>query len=121
MILGIAYLKRLERYGYEVPADRREYGYLLEQLPLKNATVEMTRWSEREDIGPESFWENMEPYSVSKTSKILSILSVLAAIVMIGLSFYYWYSWYFMGDDTIVMFVLLLRMMWKLTLPAKTE
>ncbi len=108
MILGISYLKRLERYGYEVPADRREYGYLLEQLPLKNATVEMTRWSEREDIGSESFWENMEPYSVSKTSKILSILSVLAAIVMIGLSFYYWYSWYFMGDDTIVMFVLLL-------------
>ncbi len=108
LFMGIAYLKRLERYGYEVPMDRKEYGYLLEHLPLKNVTVEMTRWSEREDTEAESFWENMEAYPISKTSKILSILSVLAMIVMVGLSFYYWYSWYFMDDDTIVMFVLLL-------------
>lgn len=32
-LLGIAYLKKLERYGYEIPRDRGYYENVLERLP----------------------------------------------------------------------------------------
>lgn len=88
LLAGVFYLKRLDKYDYEVPEDKRAYECMLEQMP---------RYGMR---------RNTMEYS--PTSKCLALFCVLMGVVMIGCSCYFLYKWDFMGDDTVVLFVLLL-------------
>ncbi len=88
LLAGVFYLKRLEKYDYEVPEDKRAYECMLEQVPRY------------------SMERNTMAYS--PTSKCLAIVCVLMAVVMIGCSCYFLYKWDFMGEETVVLFVLLL-------------
>ncbi len=78
-INAIFYLKRLEKYGYEVPENRKEY-MILERLP------------KRYDVSP------VETQEYHVDSKILVILSVLTVAIMLALTGYYFYKWSFMDD-----------------------
>lgn len=106
LLAGIFYLKRLEKYGYEVPEDKRIYEGVLEQVPRyciqgQNAYVMN---GENSRIG--NYCPDLPKYS--KTSKCLMYICILASLLLLGWNFYFLYKWYFMGDDTIVLFVLLL-------------
>ncbi len=93
-LAGMAYLKRLERYGYEIPRDRCIYDNLLERLP-KVGNLEQEERSEK--VGP---------FPYSKTSKVLFIVCICVAVFMLGCTAYYIAKWYFMGEDAIALFVL---------------
>ncbi len=88
LLAGVFYLKRLERYDYEIPEDKRAYECMLEQVPR--------------------YGMQRNTMTHSPTSKCLALLCVLMAVVMVGCSCYFLYKWRFMGDDTVVLFVLLL-------------
>lgn len=47
-LAGIAYLKRLERYGYEIPRDRCIYDNILEHLPKADSTEHIEEYREHE-------------------------------------------------------------------------
>lgn len=87
LLAGVFYLKRLEKYDYEIPEDKRAYECMLEQVPR--------------------YGMQRNTMTYSPTSKCLALLCVLMAVVMIGCSCYFLYKWNFMGD-TVVLFVLLL-------------
>lgn len=106
LLAGIFYLKRLEKYGYEVPEDKRSYEGVLEQVPRyyvqgQNAYVMSGENSQVENLCPD-----LPKYN--KISKCLMYICILASLLLLGWNFYFLYKWYFMGDDTIVLFVLLL-------------
>lgn len=92
LLAALFYFKRLERYGYQVPEKKKTYEYVLERLPRSDVSAE------REAVQPE----------YSKTSKSLMWICILVCFVMVCWNFYYLYKWYFMGDDTLIMFGLLL-------------
>lgn len=98
IISGLVYFKRLEKYGYSVPEDKRAYECVLEQMPENKGRM------------PGQNFQGPDVPQASKTSKVLMGLSILACLAMVGASFYYLYKWSFMGDDTTVLFVLLLIM-----------
>lgn len=98
IISGLAYFKRLEKYGYSVPEDKRAYECVLEQMPENKGRM------------PGQIFQGPDVPQANKTSKVLMGLSILACLAMVGASFYYLYKWSFMGDDTMVLFVLLLIM-----------
>ena len=98
VISGLAYFKRLEKYGYSVPEDKRAYECVLEQMPENKGRM------------PGQIFQGPDVPQASKTSKVLMGLSILVCLAMVGASFYYLYKWSFMGDDTMVLFVLLLIM-----------
>lgn len=87
LLAGVFYLKRLEKYDYEIPEDKRAYECMLEQVPR--------------------YGMQRNTMTYSPTSKCLALLCVLMGVVMIGCSCYFLYKWNFMGD-TVVLFVLLL-------------
>lgn len=69
-ISAVFYLKRLERYGFEVPENRKEYE-IVEKLPKKENMVQI------------------QTQGYHKGSKILTGLSVLVAVIMLALTGYY--------------------------------
>lgn len=91
---GMAYLKRLEMHGYEMPRDRCIYDNLLERLPKADGL-------EREESA-----EQPGQFPYNKTSKILFIVCICVAVFMLGCTAYYIAKWYFMGEDAIALFVL---------------
>lgn len=91
LLAAVFYFKRLEKYGYQVPEKKKTYDYVLERLPRSDVSAER-------EIGKPEY---------SKTSKYLMYICILVCLMMLCWNFYYLYKWYFMGDDTLVMFVLL--------------
>lgn len=86
-ISAVFYLKRLEKYGFEVPENRKEYE-IVERLPQK------------ENAAP------VQEQDYHKGSKILTELSVLVAVIMLILTGYYFYKWSLLGENANVMFVM---------------
>ena len=86
-ISAVFYLKRLEKYGFEVPDNRKEYE-IVERLPQK------------ENVAP------VQEQDYHKESKILTELSVLVAVIMLGLTGYYYFKWSFLGENANIMFVM---------------
>lgn len=88
---GMAYLKRLEVHGYEMPRDRCIYDNMLEHLPKVDSL-------EQE--------EHKKQFLGSKTSKMLLIVSICVAVFMLGCTIYYISKWYYIGEDAMALFVL---------------
>lgn len=88
---GMAYLKRLEMHGYEMPRDRCIYDNMLEHLPKVDSL-------EQE--------EHKKQFLGSKTSKMLLIVSICVAVFMLGCTIYYISKWYYIGEDAMALFVL---------------
>ena len=88
---GMAYLKRLEGHGYEMPRDRCIYDNMLEHLPKVDSL-------EQE--------EHKKQFLGSKTSKMLLIVSICVAVFMLGCTIYYISKWYYIGEDAMALFVL---------------
>lgn len=86
-ISAVFYLKRLEKYGYEVPENRKEYE-IVERLPKKENVVQV------------------QTQGYHRGSKILTGLSVLVAAVMLLLTGYYFYRWSFIGENAQAMLVM---------------
>ena len=86
-ISAFFYLKRLEKYGYEVPENRKEYE-IVERLPKKENVVQV------------------QTQGYHRGSKILTGLSVLVAAVMLLLTGYYFYRWSFIGENAHAMLVM---------------
>lgn len=85
-INAVCYLKRLEKYGFEVPENRKEYE-IVERLPKKENVVPIQTQGDH------------------KGSKILTELSILVAIIMLILTGYYFYKWSFIGENAQAMLV----------------
>lgn len=85
-ISAVFYLKRLEKYGFQVPENRKEYE-IVERLPKK------------ENVVP------VQEQDYHKGSKILTELSVLVAVIMLGLTGYYFWKWSFLGENANFMLV----------------
>lgn len=85
-INAMFYLKRLEKYGYEVPENYKEY-MILERLP------------KRYDM------PLVETQEYHMGSKILVILTVLTAAIMLAFTGYYFYKWSFMDDARVMLVV----------------
>lgn len=79
-ISAVFYLKRLKRYGFEVPENRKEYE-IVERLPKKENMVQV------------------QTQGYHKGSKILTGLSIFVAAIMLLLTGYYFYRWSFMGEN----------------------
>ncbi len=79
-ISAFFYLNRLEKYGYEVPENRKEYE-IVERLPKKENMVQV------------------QTQGYHKGSKILTGLSIFLAAIMLLLTGYYFYRWSFMGEN----------------------
>ena len=88
---GMAYLKRLEVHGYEIPRDRCIYHNMLEHLPKVDSL--------EQEEHKKQFWG-------SKTSKLLLIVSIGVAVFMLGCTIYYISKWYYIGEDAMALFVL---------------
>ena len=88
MLASMAYLKRLEKYGYEMPRDREIYENVLERLPKKEGLVQS------------------EQPTYSKTSKVLLMICICVALIMLGGTGYYIAKWHFMGEEAISMLVI---------------
>ena len=88
---GMAYLKRLEKHGYEIPRDRCIYDNMLEHLPKVDSL-------EQE--------EHKKQFLGSKTSKMLLIVSICVAVFMLGCTIYCISKWYYIGEDAMALFVL---------------
>lgn len=78
-INAVFYLKRLERYGYEVPENRKEYE-IVEKLPKRDNVLQV------------------EAKEYHEGSKILVSLTILIAVIMLALTGYYFYKWSFIDD-----------------------
>ena len=83
---AIFYLKRLEKYGYEVPQNRKEY-QIVERLPKREAALQP------------------EEKEYHEGSKVLVSLTILIAVIMLTLTGYYFYKWSFI-DDAKALFVI---------------
>lgn len=79
-ISAVFYLKRLERYGFKVPENRKEYE-IVERLPKKENMVQV------------------QTQGYHKGSKILTGFSIFVAAIMLLLTGYYFYRWSFMGEN----------------------
>jgi len=91
---AIFYLKRLEKYGYEMPENYKEY-MILERLPKQY------------DVSPE------EKQEYHLESKILVYLTVLIAAIMLAFTGYYFYKWSFMDEARALLVIqLLLDALW---------
>lgn len=86
-ISAVFYLKRLEKYGFEVPENRKEYE-IVEKLP------------QTENVVP------VQEQDYHRGSKILTQLSVIVAVIMLGLTGYYFGKWDFLGENADFMLVM---------------
>ena len=85
-INGIFYLKRLEKQGYEVPENRKEY-MILERLPKR-------------DTEP-----RVEEKGYHKGSKVLACLTILVAAIMLVFSVYYFCKWWFIEFSPVFLII----------------
>lgn len=86
-ISAVFYLKRLEKYGFEVPENRKEYE-IVERLPKTGNVLPV------------------QEQDYHKGSKILAELSVMVAVIMLGLTGYYYLKWAFLGENADFMLVM---------------
>jgi len=86
-ISAVFYLKRLQKYGFEVPENRKEYE-IVERLPQKENVVQV------------------QTQGYHRGSKMLTGLSVFVAAVMLLLTGYYFYRWSFIGENAQAMLVM---------------
>ncbi|MBR6666621.1 MAG: hypothetical protein IKL22_13010 [Lachnospiraceae bacterium] len=90
-LAGRCYLKRLVKYGYEIPRRSRDHGYILEKVPRKEIV------------------SKKPPYN--RRSKIFAIMNLCIWLVMLIWNIRYGYNWKFMGLD-MVGFLSVLDLYW---------
>lgn len=81
LLSGFCYLKRLQKHGYEVPENKKDYDSLLDLLPHQA----------HEDV------DEATKQKCNKTSLVLGICSLGALFVLVGIDIWFvgeWHSFY---------------------------
>ncbi len=76
-LAGHSYLKRLEKYGYEIPDNKKDYDYLLEMLPRKRQGTK--------NLSSDG--------NYNKCSLILAVSSLVVLCVLIGYNIWFLLDW----------------------------
>lgn len=87
LFASVCYIKQLEKQGYEIPKDKKDYNGLLENLPHQDVSVQK------------------EAYS--KTSLALGIVSVVAFGITIVFNVQYIFDWLCVYQEEIVAMILI--------------
>lgn len=104
------YLKRLERYGYVLPGNKKAYNGLLNNLDWKKAEKDNDSQSENAlNVHTKRVDDGSGPL-YSKESVILSVCAFLCGIVILGYAVYFLWKWNILGGNAHFMFGMLVAL-----------
>lgn len=108
------YLKRLERYGYFPPENKKEHDGLLNNLDRKKAEKDNDSQSENALNAGTKRVNDGSGHLYSKESVILSVCAFLCGIVILGCAVYFLWEWNILGENAYFMFdiLVMLAVLW---------